>query len=199
MTSGATSTSATTRIAPEVLDALLSAQLIVAWAGESGEERRLGWWKTDLVAEYGGYDLFKRLLPNTWDWAALQAVREAARRRDAELRVRADHPDRNGSLYRLGCEVGEQVDERLLEPKRSGDAPPLALPALDGLVGEHWSEEAFVEWVASHGAVDTETSPLGRRIKGALPGDVAALTSKLVGALAPTSDAYPLPHYRRKG
>lgn len=181
------------------MDTLLSAQLIVAWAGESGEERRLGWWKTDLVAEYGGYDLFKRLLPNTWDWAALQAVREAARRRDAELRFRADHPDRIVSLYRIGFEVDEQVDERLLEHKRSGQAPPLALPALDGLIGEHWSEQAFAEWVASHGDVEIETSPLGRRIKGAEPTDVANLTSKLVAALAPVGDAYPLPHYRRKG
>lgn len=34
-------------------------------------------------------DVFQRLLPQTWAWAALQAVREAARRCDAEMRARA--------------------------------------------------------------------------------------------------------------
>jgi hypothetical protein len=73
----------------EELDFALTAQLVVAWAGESGEEQRLGWWRTDLASEFGGEDLFRRLLPNSWPWATLQAVREAARRRDADgTRVR---------------------------------------------------------------------------------------------------------------
>jgi len=63
------------------VDAALEAQLIVAWAGEAGEERRLGWWRTDMVAEFGGEDLFRRLMPRTSDWAVLQVVREAARLR----------------------------------------------------------------------------------------------------------------------
>ena len=69
------------------LDALLTAQIAVAWAGEGGDEPRLGWWRTDLVDEYGGEDLFARLLPHTARWAVLQAVREAARRTDARLRL----------------------------------------------------------------------------------------------------------------
>jgi hypothetical protein len=36
------------------LDAALTAQFAVAWAGETGEEPRLGWWRTDLVSEFGG-------------------------------------------------------------------------------------------------------------------------------------------------
>ena len=63
------------------LDAALTAQLVVAWAGEGGEEKRLGWWRCDLVSEFGGQDLFQRLLPSTWTWAVLQGAREAARRR----------------------------------------------------------------------------------------------------------------------
>jgi hypothetical protein len=38
------------------IDAALTSQLVVAWAGETGEERRLGWWRSDLVSEYGGDD-----------------------------------------------------------------------------------------------------------------------------------------------
>lgn len=59
------------------LDHALTAQIIIAWAGEKGEDPRLGWWRCDLVSEFGGEDLFKRLLPNTWDWAVLQGAREA--------------------------------------------------------------------------------------------------------------------------
>ena len=38
-----------TPIPNSTLDQILTAQLIVAWAGESGEEPRLKWWRTDLV------------------------------------------------------------------------------------------------------------------------------------------------------
>ena len=62
------------------IDRALTSQLVVAWAGETGEEHRLGWWRSDLVSEYGGVDLFRRLLPSTWRWAVLQGAREAARR-----------------------------------------------------------------------------------------------------------------------
>ncbi len=68
------------------LDRVLTAQLALAWAGESGEEPRLRWWRSDLASEFGGEDLFQRLLPHTWRWAVLQGAREAARRRDAEAR-----------------------------------------------------------------------------------------------------------------
>ena len=62
------------------IDFILTAQIAVGWAGEDGEERRLGWWRSDLAAEFGGEDLFKRLLPRTWQWALLQGVRDRRRR-----------------------------------------------------------------------------------------------------------------------
>src|SRR5688572_2403408 len=127
---------------PEI-DHALAAQLIVAWAGETGEERRLGWWACDLVSEFGGQDLFKRLLPNTWDWAVLQGAREAARRHDAAQRARDHEPDRLLSLYALGFETDERIDERLLELKRSGLPVPTALPPLVDMVGEDWSLQRF--------------------------------------------------------
>ena len=76
------------------LDAILTAQLAVAWAGEGGEEPRLKWWRTDLASEFGGEDLFKRVLPHTWPWAVLEGAREAARRHDADVRARDADPDR---------------------------------------------------------------------------------------------------------
>ncbi len=63
------------------LDFALTAQLVVAFAGETGgAEPRLGWWQSDLTSEFGGVDLLRRLLPTTWRFAVLQAAREAARR-----------------------------------------------------------------------------------------------------------------------
>src|SRR3954447_16703041 len=97
------------------LDFVLTAQIALAWAGEAGEEPRLGWWRSDLTSEFGGEDLFRRLLPNTWRWATLQGAREAARRRDADIRSRDHDPDRILSLYRLGLEADERLDERLHE------------------------------------------------------------------------------------
>lgn len=179
------------------LDLLLTAQLAVAWAGEAGEERRLGWWRTDLTSEFGGHDLLARLLPHTWPWAALQGAREAARRRDAELRSKANDPDKVLSLFSLGLTLDERADERLHELKRSGSAPNVALPALDELLSESWSAEAFLRWVQSHGDAVYSAAPIGRLLKGAPPEELDRLVRNLVAALAPLTDSYPLPHFRR--
>lgn len=116
------------------LDAILTLQLAVAWAGEGGEEPRLGWWRTDLASEFGGEDLFRRLLPHSWRWAALEAVREAARRHDASLRSEAHDADAIYSLYRFGFETDERLDERLAELKRGSDSPARALVGLAAVV-----------------------------------------------------------------
>jgi len=179
------------------IDAALTAQFIVAWAGESGEEqRRLGWWKSDLVAEDGGEALLRTLLPLTWPWAVLQAVRETARRRDAELRRQESDPDRLMTLFSLGFEVDERIDERLQELKREGRLPTAALPDLSFLQLP-WSRDAFQDWVASHGEVETAIAPAGRRLKGSAPSELNSALKALVAGLAPLSVAYPMPHFRR--
>jgi len=178
------------------IDAALTSQLVVAWAGETGEERRLGWWRSDLVAEYGGEDLFRRLLPHTWHWAVLQSARETARRKDAEVRRKDHNPDRIVSLFSLGFELDERVDERLQALKRSGHAPDEALPGL-AVVSEGWDRNRFWDWVIGHGEADAEPSPAGRRLKGGPPTALDQLVRKLVAGLAPEAKAYPLPHFRR--
>ena len=178
------------------VDAALEAQLIVAWAGEAGEERRLGWWRTDMVAEFGGEDLFRRLMPRTSDWAVLQVVREAVRRRDAELRSKVHDPDQVVSLFRLGFTLDERVDERLQELKRRGSWAPLS--KLQELRQSGWDRGVFEAWVKEHGPARFEASPAGRQLSGAPPVELGTLVRQLVGALAPLSEEYPLPHFRRK-
>lgn len=178
------------------IDMALTSQLVVAWAGEGGEEPRLGWWRSDLVSEFGGEDLFKRLLPNTWRWAVLQGAREAARRVDAELRNKDYDPDRIVSLFSLGFELDERIEERFQDLKRSGRTPDEALPGLS-VIRDGWRKDDFLDWVTGHGKAEVEASPAGRKLKGTPPAALEQRVRKLVAALAPAADAYPLPHYRR--
>lgn len=183
--------------ASSALDLALSAQIAVAWAGEGGEEPRLAWWRSDLTSEFGGEDLFKRLLPHTWDWAAVQAVREAARRHDAQLRAKVHDPDTVVSLFHLGFALDERLDERLLELKREGKHPGIALPRYGELLDQGFSRDAFRAWIRSHGDAVYEAAPSGRQLSGPPPGELDALVRRLVAALEPLADAYPLPHFRR--
>jgi hypothetical protein len=169
----------------------------VAWAGEGGEEPRLSWWRSDLTSEYGGEDLFQRLLPRTWRWATLQGAREAARRRDAEARQKDHDPDGLLSIFRLGFAIDERLDERFHELKASEKNPLEALPALGEVIGDDWRAERFARWISAHGKPDTATAPVGRKLKGEPPESPAVLVEKLVAALAPLGDHYPLPHFRR--
>ena len=178
------------------IDMALTSQLVVAWAGEAGEERRLGWWRSDLASEYGGEDLFRRLLPSTWRWASLQGAREAARRVDAELRQRDYEPDRIVSLFSLGFELDERIEERLADLKRSGHTPEQGLPGL-AVTDDGWRPESFWDWVAGHGEAGGTASPAGRRLSGNLPATVGQQVRRLVAGLAPGGESYPLPHFRR--
>lgn len=178
------------------IDGALTAQLVVAWAGETGDDNRLAWWRSDLASEFGGEDLFRRLLPQTWRWAVLQGAREGARRKDAELR-RQDHDhDRIVSLFSLGFELDEVIDERLQDLKRSGRAPDEALPNV-AIVTAGWHRDRFWDWVAGNGQVDLTQSVVGRRLRGTPPTDVGQMVRALVAGLAPAAGTYPLPHFRR--
>jgi hypothetical protein len=185
-------------IPTSVLDGILTAQLAVAWAGEKGEEPRLGWWRTDLKSEFGGEDFFKRLLPATWEWAIFQGMREAAVRADAALRNEHHDAEEIITLYSFGFETDELVNERLMDLKRSGVTPLEALTGLKEVVADDWNESEFVEWLSGHGKADFTKAPAGRRLKGAAPQSLELIVSNLLAALTPIADAYPLPHYQRK-
>lgn len=191
------------------LDALLTAQFLVAWAGESG---RLGWWRSTLVSRYGGFDLFGRLTPQTASWVVLQAVRETARRHDAERRAQGGEADHKLTLFHLGFERDEQADERLQHHKRSGKPPTTALPLLrdfihlptpdddgddDGDDDDTFDRERF-ERSLRVGTAKHVVEPGGRRLTGAPPADLPELVRQFLAALVPLPAEYPLPYFRRK-
>jgi hypothetical protein len=184
-----------TLIPDETLDAILAIQLTVAWAGEGRcSPRRLGWWDTDLISEDGGGDFFARLLPQTHEWASLEAVREAARRSDAKARGKMADPDKMRTIYFLGFEADEQLGDRLAFHKRSGRKPVDALPLPVSLT-ENFSKEKLVS-VFQGGDVAFSTVPNGRELKGKRPDAPDLLVRRLAAALVPLAEQYPLPFFK---
>jgi hypothetical protein len=180
------------------LDAILATQFTVAWAGEGRcQPKRLGWWETDLIDPAGGGDLLARLLPQTHAWAALEAVREAARRADAKARAKMADPDRMRTTFFLGFEVDEQLNDRLAalkrESKTPADALPLALPLTD-----KFSPDALTA-ALRHGDAAFTVVPGGRQLKGARPESPVELVMRLSSALVPFAETYPLPFYKLEG
>ena len=150
-----------------------------------------------MCDEYGGEDLLRRLAPRTWQWAALEACRAAAKRVDEAARSTADDADHLLSLYRLGFEIDERLDERLLELKQGGVLPTEAFPDLAELLSE-WSKERLESWLGRWGGADYTATATGRRLKGEVSADLAVAASQLAVALLPLADRYALPYFRVK-
>lgn len=183
-------------ISEEILDSVLAWQIFVAWVGEGRTEpRRFGWWDTALVDEYGGGDVLARLAPRTHAWAALEAVREVARRVDAQARGKHGRPDAMRTIFFLGFELDERLADRLGALKRSLRAPadtlPLPLP-----LGRDFNPEAVKAALAGDLAPPFEAvPPTGRRLSAPLPSRPDELVRTLAAALVPPAGEYPLPFY----
>lgn len=183
-----------------LLDDILSLQLTIGWAGEGRcTPPRLGWWDTDLVDDAGGGDFLARLLPQTHVWAALEATRDAARRIDARARAKMAEPDRMRTLFFLGYELNEQLDDRLAALKRgAGDAPNPAPPAavLPFLFPPTaaFDRSALTKVLHCPDAAFAVV-PGGRHMKSPLPDAPDKAIRRLAGALLPFTEQYPLPFY----
>ncbi|KAB2906739.1 MAG: BREX-6 system BrxE protein [Kofleriaceae bacterium] len=181
-----------------VLDKILAIQLTVAWAGEGRcSPRRLGWWDTDLLDPAGGGDFFARLLPQTHAWAALEAVREAARRTDAKARAKMADPDRMRTLYFLGFEVDERLGDRLHTLKGVRRAPADVLPLPLPLTAE-FNKDTLARALGG-GDAPFAVVPGARQLKGKRPSAPDAAVAQLAAALVPFVDQYPLPFYKLEG
>lgn len=186
-----------TTITEQALDAILSLQLTVAWAGEGRcKPKRFGWWDTDLIDPNGGGDFLSQLAPRTHQWAALSLAREAARRVDAKARSRHGDADALRSIYFLGFELDEKLDDRLAALKRSGLSPAAAL-SLPFALGAEFPAEKVAEALSAQAKVSFEkVPPVGRELGGAAPDAPDALVKALAAALVPIAPEYPLPFFR---
>ena len=181
------------------LDVILALQFTVAWAGEGRcSPRRLGWWDTDLIDDAGGGDLLIRLLPQTHAWASLEAVREAARQADARARGKMADPDNVRSLFFLGFEFDEQLNDRLASLKRAGQAPEAALKLPLPLTADFAADKLVA---ALHGgdASAFTVVPGARQLKSPKPDAPDVMVARLAAALAPLTEQYPLPFYKLHG
>jgi hypothetical protein len=189
---------ATSNVPVSTLDTILALQLTVAWAGEGRcEPVRLGWWQTDLIDKAGGGDLLARMLPRTHAWASLEAVREAARRVDAQARRGMANPDGVRTLFFLGFELDERLAERLTALKRAGTAPHEALP-LPVSFSTLFSADTLTEALRQPGSEGSNYSvaPGGRQLKGTMPMALDVAVRHLAAALIPFPEHYPVPFYR---
>ena len=184
-----------TALTDKDLDAVLAIQFTVAWAGEGRcQPKRLGWWDTDLIDPAGGGDFFARLLPQTHAWAALEAAREAARRTDAKARSKMADPDQMRTLFFLGFEVDEQLNDRLAMLKRQPQPPIESLP-FKLTPDDKFSRDSFLATLR-HGDVAFDVVPGGRQLKSARPSSPVEIVTRLATALAPLADTYPLPFFK---
>lgn len=180
---------------PEKLDQILAIQLAVAWAGEAAcEPPRLGWWMTDLVDEAGGGDLLRRLVPRTAAWAGLEAVRVGARRADADARSRLAAPHQVRSIYFLGFELDEALDERLASHKHGGRPPEETLALPRGTLGP-WATTWLADAFGRVSAPPVKVTPAGRQVKAPLPSDPVELVQTLAACLLPRVETYPCPYF----
>lgn len=183
-------------LSPEELDEILSIQLLLAWAGETpgGSVSRLGWWKTDVIDEEGGGDLWKRLLPRTKRWAGLDAARRAACLTDTKLRQASARADHLLTLFHFGLAVDEHLTERLAHHALEAKDPTEVLPLLKRLGA--FDRPALVGALAS-GELDAsfKVSPEGRQLKkGSADEPLATRARRLALALLaePVSKTYPV-------
>lgn len=183
------------------LDAILSIQLTVAWAGEGATEPpRLGWWRTALHDPDAGLHLFNSLLPKTARWAVLEAAREAARRVDAASRQQHGRGDDRITLYHFGFELDERLQARIVGLKQGGGSPGESLAGLDDLRAD-WDEAAMCRWLS--GLADfpaLDIAPGGRQLREPAPVSAVSTAKLLARALLTENSSslpatYPMPFF----
>lgn len=184
-------------VTPEELDQILAVQLLIAWAGETpgGEHPRLGWWKTDVIDEDAGGDLWKRLLPRTHRWAGLDAARRAACLTDERLRRPAKNADDQLTLFHFGFEVDEALAERLAHHVLEARNPADVLPPLKA-VGSRFDRDALAEALWADGVdASFKVVPGGRQLKKIANEPLPARARRLATAVlsTPVTPAYPVP------
>ena len=174
--------------------------MTVAWAGEGlCAPSRLDWWRTDLVDELGGGDLFQRLFPKTHQWASLEAVRKVAIQQDRLARLDMAKPDQVRTLFFWGFAIDERLAERLTFHKCSGKPPMEVLPFPVALY-ETFSKAEFEEAIRIPGQkIGFKVVPGGREITGEMPEGLDLCAQKLTNGLLPLTDSYPMPFYRMRG
>lgn len=185
------------RLTDATLDSILAWQITIAWAGEGEcEPKRLGWWRTDLIDEAGGGDLFQRMFPKTHAWAALEAVRQVAIQHDQRKRQRSAQPDAIQTLFFWGFSIDEQLVDRLAVLKRGQKSPETSLDLPLKLDSDFVISDLEAVLKIPGQSIDYEVVPDGRQLKGEPSPSQALRARNLAAALLPLKEDYSMPFYR---
>ncbi len=84
------------------------------------------------------------------------------------------------------------------ELKGSGRSPTEALNGLEAAIVKPWKRAGFESWAVGYDSVEFVKEPAGRRVKGDVPDSVEQLICRLIAAMAPLADDYPMPYFRVK-
>ncbi len=117
---------------------------------------------------------------------------------DKAARERMADPDAVRSIFFLGFEVDEQLDDRLVYLRRlgtDGKAPAEALE-LPLPLGAEFDGAKLEAVLVGSSCEPFKKEPGGRQLKGAPPAEPQVVVRRLVAALVPLTDTYPLPHFR---
>jgi hypothetical protein len=188
------------KLPSDILDRILALQVTVAWAGET---ERLGWWHTDLIDQGGGGYFLAELLPKTYQWAGVEAVRQCAILADRQKRLAIAQPDSIRTLFFWGFAVDEQLADRLKEHKQEKKSPEEEKKSLEEVLrleirlDAPFSSKAFEDAVClSSQEVSFTVTPSGRQINNPMPDGFDLCAQKLAAALLPLTNDYPMPFYR---
>lgn len=186
-------------VATDVLDRILALQILVAWAGETPDgAARLNWWRTDMIDVGAGGYLLEEMMPRTYRWSSLEAALRAAIQADQHKRLDMAKPDAMRTLFFWGFGIDEQLSDRLREHKLH-QADPDEVLALAMNINEEFSREAFEAAVQQDPAPKYTVVPSGRQMMEPMPGGHDLCAAKLVAALLPLTNEYPMPFYSLEG
>ena len=143
--------------------------------------------------------MLQRLLPQTHEWAALTGVRQAAIQVDRQKRQEVANSDAVRTLFFWGFELDEALSDRLADHKRSR-TPMEKVLTLPMDLAVSFSASVFEDTVRIPGQVaEFKVVPSGRELVGKIPESIELRAQKLMAALVPLAESYPMPFYRVEG
>lgn len=186
-----------TEISLNDLDKILAFQFVIAWAGEGlAEPHRLNWWKTDLIDNEGGGDLFSRLFPLTHEWASLEAIRTAAIQADKEKRLTMVNSSMIRTMFFWGYKIDDKLNDRISEHKQDMKSPFQVLP-FPYEITDGFNREVLEKSLLNNIQIPNYRKVLGgRELLDKIPEEPVIIVKLLAASFLPFSKEYPSPFYR---
>lgn len=196
-------------------NAILGLQCLVAWAGEAqAQPARMPWWRSSVMDDLGARYSLDLLLPRTAAWAELEVVRRCASAAERRRRATSQHPDAIRSLFSLGFELDQALEQHLKKMKAERRTPHDTLAWPGDMAPSDTLDRGQLAQVlgAQSNRVEFKTTTLGRELLNTIAPEPTAdldeahlkealtFARRLAAAAVPLDDArWPMPYARRGG